>query len=313
MNLSLKLAGISISIDFLGKTGRLLSFYNYAYQRFLSASESEDAHVTVRCLNVLWNDLLFREEEKDPAHVRLVPSRKLATWIDSRPDLYDSLAIEPYGIAVKLLNGLLIYAPDRSEGHILLSSHDDKPYRPLYHLLWIFFSQVLGDRRACFVHAAGVQFESDAVLFLGGSGEGKSTVAGLCRKGRVFSDDSPILCGKHDGYRIFPSPVHQLDPESAPGNAMAPNGGLLKKIFFLRRDDKNVIQAISYQQAFSIIMTRNIHFFEFLSESARVKLFELFYDICRKTSVAYLHFRRNADIESFVKMNGLEGLDVEFG
>lgn len=307
MNLTLKLAGISVSIDFLGNTGGLLSFYRYAYQKFLAPANRADARMTVRALNVEWNELLPPDEQKDPAHIRLISNRKVAPWIGRQPDLYDAITVEPHTIAVTLLNGLLIYLPDKAEGHIILSNHDPRPYRPIYHLLWVFFSQVLGDRGACFVHAAGVALKGEGVLFLGGPGEGKSTVAGLCRNGQVLSDDSPILWGRHDACRIFPSPVHQLDPEAGPGNAMSPDGVCLNRIFFLLRDDRNAFEDISIQQAFFMILTRNIHFFQLLTESARVKLFDLFYNVCHKISVGYLHFRKDADVESLVRMNRLEG------
>jgi len=298
----LELAGFFISIVFLDKTREVLSFYEYVYQKFLISSAQIDAKMTVHTIEDSFESLL---DDIDPSPEILVPTPRVTKWLNAGFKFRKEPNITPQTIAVRLLNGLLLYTPDCKEGNIYLSAEPtSNPYRPLFHLLWIFFAQVLGEFGACFVHAAGLGKDDNGYLFMGPPGGGKSTISSLCSGCKILSDDSPILKASNGSVRIFPSPIHQLPAEQAPGNVIAPFGIPLRGIYFIIRDNVACLRSISRSEALGAILSHGIHYFSCLSPSARAKLFDIFLKLCHTISTSYLHFQLNTRIFSLITRQG---------
>lgn len=117
----------------------------------------------------------------------------------------------------------------------------------------VLFLARLSRGRGVLVHACGVSYRGRGILFLGTSGSGKSTTAGLWR-GRegvtILSDDRVVVRGDGDGFRIFGTPWHGdagcESPESAP----------LDAVFILEQAPRNRIQEMTPSSAVAQMMVR---------------------------------------------------------
>ena len=97
----------------------------------------------------------------------------------------------------------------------------------------ILLARILADRQGCFLHACGVSFEGNGLLFVGHSEAGKSTVGKMYSgRGVLLCDDRMALRRWPDGYRIYgtwhPGELREVSPQSAP----------LAGIFFLEKADE---------------------------------------------------------------------------
>lgn len=87
----------------------------------------------------------------------------------------------------------------------------------------VLFTHLLARGRGILLHGCGVVVEGRGVLFVGHSGDGKTTTARLwdARSGaHVLSDDRIVVTPDGDGFRIHGTPWHGegqwAEPESAP-------------------------------------------------------------------------------------------------
>lgn len=98
----------------------------------------------------------------------------------------------------------------------------------------ILLARILADRRGCFLHSCGVNFEGRGLLFAGHSEAGKSTMARMLKgKAEILCDDRIIVRQKSDGFRIYGTWSHgdvtDVSADSAP----------LKAIYFLKKAREN--------------------------------------------------------------------------
>jgi hypothetical protein len=104
----------------------------------------------------------------------------------------------------------------------------------LYPTDQIILAQVLPDRYAFYVHAAGMILYGKGVLFVGHSEAGKSTTVTMLKdEGEILCDDRIILRRWPDGFRIHGTWSHGTVP--AVSNSSAP----LQAIFFLEKSGEN--------------------------------------------------------------------------
>ncbi|MCM8796983.1 MAG: radical SAM protein [Candidatus Omnitrophica bacterium] len=103
----------------------------------------------------------------------------------------------------------------------------------------ILLAQVLADRKGCFLHACGVNFNGEGLLFVGHSEAGKSTMATLLKgHAEILCDDRMIVRKRGDSFRIYGTWSHGDVPEVSAGSAP------LKAIMFLKKADKNKLMPI---------------------------------------------------------------------
>ena len=121
------------------------------------------------------------------------------------------------------------YSP--SDEHFL---HGGLEYLTMAPTDQIVLARVLADRRACYLHSAALVVEGAGLLFLGHSGAGKSTIAGLLEgHGQLLCDDRNIVRRWPDGFRVHGTWSHgdiaRVSGASAP----------LRAILFLAKSDEN--------------------------------------------------------------------------
>ncbi len=98
----------------------------------------------------------------------------------------------------------------------------------------IWLAQILADRQACYMHAAGFILNGKGLLFVGHSGAGKSTMLKMLRgQGEILCDDRIILRRWPEGFRIHGTWSHGELPDVSPASAP------LRAIFFIEQSKHN--------------------------------------------------------------------------
>jgi hypothetical protein len=301
MKLTLSLAEIDVTINLSDLPESILGSVNSFYGEFTVPTKKADAEVKIAFIDIPEHDFPFKEA--DPIFVleRLLPTQEVKTWFMRFPECADHFPINEMTICTSSLNGLLLFNQDTAAGRIYLLENDKHNFHSIYRLLWVYLAQVLGERGGCFLHAAALVKEKAGYLFLGDSGAGKSTVAGLLKKCCVFSDDGPIFFPKNGEYLVYPSPFHQMWYKRALDKNLIQMRAKVLGLYFLIQDKKVYLEDILIREAFSRIIKQHIHFFSHLSVRAKTVLFDIFFRACDELPAYRLHFARDQDIWSAIK------------
>jgi len=296
MKLTTNIADTHIAINLLGQAERAIHLCRQFFRDFIYSGQEKDAEIKV---SILKNDnkiSLVKNGERDHVIEQRLSTRDVIAWLNKIPWYTNDFPITEATISSFCLDGLLLFNPDSSDGHIYLLKDGPECFRPIYRLFWMYLAQVIGERKGCFVHSSALVRDEKAYLFLGDSGAGKSSLARICGGSGVFSDDSPILCERNGDYLVFPSPYHQIDPLKGLDKEVMGLNARVEGLYFLTKDDRVYLERISKREAISLIINRHIHFFRHLSTRAKSLLFELFIDLCDKIPYYNLHFSLDDDI-----------------
>lgn len=129
-----------------------------------------------------------------------------------------------------------VYISNRRSNQSIAS---DPLLYPLGELLMI---NLLSQGRGILTHSCALENNGEGMLFVGSSGAGKSTIAGLGinKKGvKILSDDRVIIRKRGDCFFMYGTPWHG-DIKAYSSEAI-----FLEKIFFLRHAKKNTIKKIT--------------------------------------------------------------------
>jgi hypothetical protein len=146
------------------------------------------------------------------------------------------------------------YAHGRGEtlvGGPILSQGELHPF--VYPFDEVVFLARLSRGRGVLVHACGLAIGGRGLLFLGTSGAGKSTTAGLWKERggvTILSDDRIVIRTEGDGYRIYGTPWHGEAGWEAPTSAP------LAAVFILEQAPRNRVEEIAPAAAVAQMMVR---------------------------------------------------------
>ena len=190
----------------------------------------------------------------------------------------------------------LFLAPDLKSGDLYVT--DDAPQEvdplgyPLNQVLWILF---LGQRRGSLFHACGIDDDGKGYLFLGNSGDGKSTTAKLWfDQGMAVLNDDRIIVGEKDGkFWMHGTPWH--------GDFKVHSSHKLPihKLFFLRHGQKNSVQVKNGAEAVSMLLARS--FPPFWDKEGMAFTIEFCRRLVSKTLCHELTFVPDAGMIDFVR------------
>ena len=300
MRITLNLAGTHITVAFQGQTKAIAHVYDYFFEGFITREERTDAHLKVSFLPDSIRRGPFNKRNQDPtSHAPVlspVSNPEVVEWLKEIGEVSPHLPFNKETVCTRFLNGLLVYSPGTASGQIYILRDGLADFRSLYFLFWLYFAHLLGEMGCCFLHAAALVKGEKGYLFLGDSGSGKSTVSRLCSDYQVFSDDGPIISSQNGVYRVHPSPFHQQDSLKGIEDEVISLGVQIVRFYFLVKDEEIFLEGISRKKAFSILLTRHIHFFQSLSTSTKLKLFDLFSGACDNISLYYFHFSKENNI-----------------
>lgn len=106
-----------------------------------------------------------------------------------------------------------------------------------------------------YMHGAGVIFKKKAILFIGASGEGKSTIITLLKDYcKPFADDIFIVRKIKNEFLCFQS--HSLDKQI--WIKKENKGYIINKVFFIHKSNKTYIKMISQEKAMKLLINNLI-------------------------------------------------------
>ena len=309
MEQAIHIADIAVKMTFLDQAKRAIPLCREYFRGFLRPPEIVDAEIRVSILKNTNGSFLTSEKGGDSHFEQRLISRDVFAWLSRSPDYQEDFPENETTIASSCLDGLLLFDPDTAAGRIYLLNEGPECFRPLHRLLWMYFAQVLGEKKACFMHGAALVKDKKGFLFLGDSGAGKSTLARVTEGAIVFSDDSPILSRRNRDYQVYSSPYHQMDPSKGLNKEAIGRSARVESLYFLFKDERLYLDEVSREEAVSRIIKRYILFFQYLSGRAKSALFDLVLGLCHRLSIHNLHFCLDQDVWDLIECTTVGGRD----
>lgn len=307
MKMTVSLAGTNITLKFADQTKTISSFCDYFFRGFIRTDLKGTVEVRLSALPETGQDLPAGAPLRTHPLERLLPPGEVKKWLAESPGYTGNFPIHETTLCSLSREGLLLYNPETSDGHIYFFKPAQDSIYSLHRLLWIYFAQVLGEKGGCFLHAAALVRGKKGAIFLGDSGAGKSTIAGLCPEWVVFSDDGPIFFKQDGKYTVYPSPYQQIDLLRGLNEETIKMKARVEGLYFLVKDRRPFLEPISKKTAFSMILNRHIHFFPFLSARAKTTLFDLFFRVCDIIPLYNLHFTKDRGVRGVISDKHLGG------
>lgn len=154
-------------------------------------------------------------------------------------------------------------------------------------LLRILLSQVLVEQSGFLSHAATVEHDGRAYIFMGRSGAGKSTVASLSPAQNVFTDEISLVRCRGEEWRAHGTPFwgeFRADGK----NRSAPLAG----IYALVQAKQNRAETLTRKRAIAELLGNAVFFSQ--ERAQREMLLETFSRLAAEVPVARLEFRKDA-------------------
>jgi hypothetical protein len=198
-------------------------------------------------------------------------------------------------LLVGFFNGVLAYNVPSREAHIFLFRSKGKNLLigSLYKLLFVFTAMLMAEQKKLLVHGAGLRIHSQGNLFIGGSGAGKTTVAGYVQTEDVLSDDATVVEKSGGRFRIHPSPFSQVNM----GEKKAANHHLkkatLKRIVFLKKGGSLALNPRERNSALAELLLLHIHYFALMDRELKTDVFSFCADLCASIPSFDLYFQKN--------------------
>lgn len=181
----------------------------------------------------------------------------------------------------------LLIDPSRTTARMIRRSDrvGDDVFRIGFPLDEFLMCRLVTDEGALVVHGAAVEYGGRALMFVGHSGAGKSTMAGLAREhgARVLSDDRSIVRVDADGATVWGTPWHGSLRAGTPACAR------LGAIFLLIQSRENRAEVLLPSRGASELVVRLIY--PGASASDLEKLLDAAIEIALRVPMAELHFR----------------------
>jgi hypothetical protein len=245
---------------------RFRNFFSKIYSRFPTNGESEvsvDLSLKIlQCLN---------PKEESAHYIRShvnVPNSLICSRIESNLYFFDTKTniafffIKRETSRLNRLTGVL-KRPKKKDHHMVAG---------VMNGLMFVLSHRLISHGGLLLHGAAVQKDDNAVLFLGFSGAGKSTITHLCRPDVCFSDDGVIIRKERDQIHTYRSPFRQIRRKEKYPDCMK---GSIRKLFLLEKDECYNIISMKKNELMQIILLHLIHFFKYMNDETAEKGFWL--------------------------------------
>jgi hypothetical protein len=154
-------------------------------------------------------------------------------------------------------------------------------------------SYLLACSSGILVHGAAVARNNLAVLFLGASGAGKTTVSRLCRPDVCFSDDGVVVKNEGGRFYAYRSPFRQIEEFN---HDTGIEKGEIKKIFLLEKSVAQRVLPLKRNELMGMLLTHLTHFFKYLDREAAEKGFYAIKDMLDQLPAYRLQFEQSEDI-----------------
>jgi hypothetical protein len=196
-------------------------------------------------------------------------------------------------------NTVAIIESDFQSGDLYLAPsalHKDVFSDPLgYPLNQILVILLLSRRKSLILHACGINDGGLGYVFLGYSGDGKSTLAKVWFENRatILNDDRIVIQEKDGGFWMHGTPWH------GEFKAWSCQGIAVQKMFFLRRGFENAAVLKGDAQAVSMVLARS--FPPFWDEAGMADILELCHRLVNNVPCYELCFTPHKGVLQFVR------------
>lgn len=129
---------------------------------------------------------------------------------------------------------------ESGRGHLELSSQ--QPMEDIEYFLRVLYALLAYSEGGLLLHAAGVVSGGRAYLFIGRSGDGKSTIASLSVGKAVLNDDLVLVRPEGNGWSTWGTPFWNAGTGDRPGQTA---GGPLAGIYSLVKDTRVFLAPLS--------------------------------------------------------------------
>jgi hypothetical protein len=158
------------------------------------------------------------------------------------------------------------------------------------------------------LHGCALERNGNTVLFLGGSGSGKTTAARLCRPDACFADDGVVIVEKDRHFRVYPSPFRQIEAGRHLKNDYT---AAVEKVILLEKDSRDRLGELGKHAMMLFILRHAIHFFKYFDDGSARKGFETVQRLLVGLPIYRLQFTPNSDIWELI-YPGERSVDVGF-
>jgi hypothetical protein len=148
----------------------------------------------------------------------------------------------------------LFLSPDLKSGDLYVTGNTPEDMDPLgYPLNQVLWIILLSQGRGLLFHACGIDDQGLGYLFLGNSGDGKSTTARICFESdvTVLNDDRIIVRENRGELWMYGTPWH------GDFKAHSSHGLPIHKLFFLHHGRKNFCRVKRGAEAVSMLLARS--------------------------------------------------------
>ena len=148
--------------------------------------------------------------------------------------------------------------------NVYVASEKSDSFRSIYFIIYTFLQVLLINylalrKEGILVHAMGLKdINCDGVLFMGKSGDGKTTSAKIWHEhsdATVLNDDRIIIRRKGDNFFIYSSPWYGNFGDYLDSPAVRIESAQLKRIFFIHHSLSNTQERIPKKEAFKLLCT----------------------------------------------------------
>ena len=166
-------------------------------------------------------------------------------------------------------------------------------FGPIIELLMVNY---LARVDSIIVHACGMDYRGQGLLFVGESGAGKSTLTKIWSQENgveILSDDRIILRKKNDQYWMYGTPWHGDAKFASPAKVK------LDSVFFIKKGRTNSVEAIS--GTFPVLQLLKASFPPYWDKNCMEFAMEFFNDLVAAVPCRELSFVPDSRIVDFVK------------
>ncbi|MFO7652787.1 MAG: hypothetical protein R6X25_03090 [Candidatus Krumholzibacteriia bacterium] len=238
-----------------------------------------------------------RPSEIAAAHVQLTLEVHAVPPRDEIPSsLYATKQRHPDG-GFTAADGLLrgSYDPGSGEGRLRIEDPllEGRCVRVFEQILYQAYHSAVarGAPGGTLVHASGVARQGAGYLFVGASGRGKSTIAGLCADHLVLNDEIVLVQPDGDGRLVLrDTPFNGYFRTKQPGEAP------LRAVFLLEHGPEHRVVLLPGAEAVAALTTQvvpPIGLEAFLTNQITVSMFHAAREIADSVPVRSLEFRRD--------------------
>lgn len=169
---------------------------------------------------------------------------------------------------------------------------------PYSTMLRLWLSVELPRREGLVMHGASVQTREGALLFIGESGAGKSTVCDLSGERLLFNDEISLLRREQGCWRVWPSPFFSRPERTR--RAWEPQA--LTGLCLLEKATHDRLIPLSPTEALPTLMGCILNFLNDATSAAR--LLDLSLDLLQALPVYRLQFRKTPDFWRLLESDG---------